>query len=55
MIFIIVGNKGVVSGIVDTDKIDFLNFGMDVVEELDQNQLIGGEVENDFIIDEDVY
>ncbi len=40
---------------IDTDKIDFLNFGMDVVEELDQNQLIGGEVENDFIIDEDVY
>ena len=39
---------------IDTDKIDYLNFymGLDV---LTQNELIGGEVENDFIIDEDAY
>lgn len=40
---------------IDYDKVDFINFGMDVVEELDQNELIGGEVENDYIIDEDIY
>lgn len=39
---------------IDTDKIDYLNFytGLDV---LTQNELLGGEVENDFIIDEDAY
>lgn len=39
---------------IDTDKIDYLNFYTDL-DVLTQNELLGGEVENDFIIDEDAY
>lgn len=40
---------------IDYDKVDFINFGTDVVETLDGNELIGGEIEDDLIIDEDAY
>lgn len=40
---------------IDYDKVDFVNFGNDVVETLDANELIGGEVEDDLVIDEDAY
>lgn len=40
---------------IDFDKLDFVNFGSDIVEKVDQNELIGGEIEDDLIIDEDAY
>lgn len=40
---------------VDTDKLDYLNLPTVELETLTQNELIGGEVEDDLVIDEDVY
>lgn len=40
---------------IDPDKIDYTNNFYTDIDVLDQNELLGGEVENDFIIDEDAY